>query len=86
MQPSGATIEHCSLPPFAATGKPELGSDVDSERKQEFEEVLSRALPHFRRMAGRWLRNPEDAEDAVQGALLSGTWQPSKGVLRCLPG
>jgi len=33
--------------------------------------MLPQAMPRFRRMAMRWLRNPEDAEDAVQDAMLS---------------
>lgn len=41
------------------------------DRKQEFDHVVSRGLPRFRRLAFRWLRNAEDAEDAVQDALLS---------------
>ena len=41
------------------------------DRKQEFDHLVSRGLPRFRRLAFRWLRNAEDAEDAVQDALLS---------------
>lgn len=41
------------------------------ERMQEFDHVVSRGLPRFRRLAMRWLRNSEDAEDAVQEAVLS---------------
>jgi len=37
----------------------------------EFEKILQQGLPRFRRVAMRWLRNPEDAEDAVQDAMLS---------------
>jgi len=37
----------------------------------EFEKVVQHGLPQFRRVAMRWLRNPEDAEDAVQDAMLS---------------
>jgi RNA polymerase sigma-70 factor, ECF subfamily len=40
------------------------------ERSIEFENVVSRELPRLRRMAMRWL-NREDAEDAVQDAILS---------------
>jgi len=42
-----------------------------SERRLEFAHILSQSLPRFRRLAMRWLRNPEDAEDAVQDAMLS---------------
>jgi RNA polymerase sigma-70 factor, ECF subfamily len=44
---------------------------VSPEHRLEFENVLSRNLPGFQRVAMRWLRNPEDAEDAVQDAMLS---------------
>lgn len=37
----------------------------------EFEDLATRLLPRFRRLAMRLLRNTEDAEDAVQEALLS---------------
>lgn len=46
-------------------------TQASPERRLEFENVLSRNLPGFRRVAMRWLRNPEDAEDAVQDAMLS---------------
>jgi RNA polymerase sigma-70 factor (ECF subfamily) len=39
--------------------------------RHEFEEVVVQHLPRFRRMAKRWLGNREDAEDAVQEAMLS---------------
>ena len=42
-----------------------------TERRVEFEDLLTRDLPRFRRLAMHWLRNAEDAEDAVQDALLS---------------
>lgn len=41
------------------------------DRYVEFESLLARELPRFQRMAMRWLRNREDAEDAVQDALIS---------------
>jgi RNA polymerase sigma-70 factor (ECF subfamily) len=37
----------------------------------EFEDVVSRYLPTFYRRAYRFMRDPHDAEDAVQDALLS---------------
>ena len=42
-----------------------------SESARQFDDVLSCYLPRFRRIAFRKLRNPADAEDAVQDALLS---------------
>ena len=53
-----------------ATGQ-ELSGEASPDRRLEFEDVLSRNLPRFHRVAMRWLRNPEDAEDAVQDAMLS---------------
>jgi len=47
------------------------GTQVSPEHRLEFENVLTRNLPGFQRVAMRWLRNPEDAEDAVQDAMLS---------------
>ena len=41
------------------------------DSRLEFEILVARELPRFRRMAMRWLRNREDAEDAVQDAFLS---------------
>src|SRR5215467_12468954 len=40
-------------------------------RRREFETILPHVLPRFRSMATRWLGNREDAEDAVQDAMLS---------------
>jgi RNA polymerase sigma-70 factor (ECF subfamily) len=56
---------------MAYAGPQEFSSQESLERRTQFEGLLSRNLPRFRRMAMRWLRNPEDAEDAVQDALLS---------------
>src|SRR5258707_4189966 len=53
-----------------ATGQ-ELSGEASPDRRLEFEDVLSRNLLGFKRVAMRWLRNPEDAEDAVQDAMLS---------------
>jgi len=40
-------------------------------KTQELEDAISRYLPAFYRRAYRYLKNPHDAEDAVQDALLS---------------
>jgi len=58
-----------SSAPLAATREYGL-IEAPSDRQREFEKILSHALPRFRRMAMRWLRNREDAEDAVQDAML----------------
>ena len=57
---------------------PELAASVQKERTTpthdrqiEFENIVLRRLPQLRRMAMWKLRNREDAEDAVQDALLS---------------
>jgi len=42
-----------------------------AENEQEFDHILVHSLPRFRRIAMRVLRNAEDAEDAVQDAMLS---------------
>jgi len=41
------------------------------DRRSEFDNIVLQALPRFRRIAVRWLHNSEDAEDAVQDAMLS---------------
>jgi RNA polymerase sigma-70 factor (ECF subfamily) len=45
--------------------------EANLQRRQEFETILPRFLPRFRSMATHWLGNREDAEDAVQDAMLS---------------
>jgi RNA polymerase sigma-70 factor, ECF subfamily len=68
---SAGTLRDCLLPPVAVAGGQERRTQVVADRRLEFENVLSRNLPGLRRVAMRWLRNPEDAEDAVQDAMLS---------------
>jgi len=55
----------------AIAGHQGIAAPTTCERRQEFEKILSHALPRFRSIALRSLRNPEDAEDAVQEAMLS---------------
>jgi RNA polymerase sigma-70 factor, ECF subfamily len=57
-------------PPVADADVKGATSEASRERRQEFEDILPHALPLLRRMAMRQLRNPEDAEDAVQDAML----------------
>jgi RNA polymerase sigma-70 factor (ECF subfamily) len=59
------------LPPVVVANVQEPTRQVSPERRLEFENVLSRNMPRFQRLAMHWLRNPEDAEDAVQDAMLS---------------
>lgn len=65
------TLQDGFLPPVAVAGGQELSGHVSPEQRLEFEHILSRNLLGFRRVAMRWLHNPEDAEDAVQDAMLS---------------
>jgi RNA polymerase sigma-70 factor (ECF subfamily) len=63
--------EGSSVPSLAIAETQAAGAEAGPQRQQEFEKILSHALPRFRRIAMRWLRNSEDAEDAVQDAMLS---------------
>lgn len=71
LRTSVCTFRDSFLPPVAAAGGQKNCIHVSLERRLEFEDVLSRNLPGLQRVAMRWLRNPEDAEDAVQDAMLS---------------
>jgi RNA polymerase sigma-70 factor, ECF subfamily len=48
-----------------------LNGQVIAERRLEFDDLATRLLPSFHRLAMRVLRNTDAAEDAVQDALLS---------------
>jgi RNA polymerase sigma-70 factor, ECF subfamily len=71
LRTSACTLQDCLLPPVAVAGGQERCTQMGPDRRLEFENVLSRNLAGFQRVAMRWLRNPEDAEDAVQDAMLS---------------
>jgi len=62
--------ENPTLRPVVASGAQEFRKEA-SQRWREFDDILGHAIPHFRKMAMRRLGNPEDAEDAVQDAMLS---------------
>jgi RNA polymerase sigma-70 factor (ECF subfamily) len=66
-----SALEDFGLPSVANAGAHGVKEAAIRERRREFDSLLPQALPRFRRMAMRWLRNPEDAEDAVQDAMLS---------------
>ncbi len=66
-----AALEDCSFLSMTAGGAPVVAHKASPERLRELDNILSRALPRFRRIAMRWLGNHEDAEDAVQDAMLS---------------
>jgi len=70
MATPAAALEDCSLRSMTA-GVQVVAQEASPERLKEFDNILRRALPRFRRIAMRWLGNHEDAEDAVQDALLS---------------
>ncbi len=71
MRTPAFTVRDSFVPPVAVAGREEISGQLSPKRRMEFEDLLSRNLPRFQRMAMRWLRNPEDAEDAVQDAMLS---------------
>jgi RNA polymerase sigma-70 factor (ECF subfamily) len=62
MQTSPCTLQDGFLPPVSGQ---ELTRQVSPERRLELENVLSRNMPRFQRLAMHWLRNP------VQDAMLS---------------
>ena len=66
-----STAEVSVLPWVAVAGSAGIAAAGSSERQREFEDILSNALRRFQRIAMRSLRNPHDAEDAVQDAMLS---------------
>jgi len=70
-QTSPCTLQDGFLSLMGLAGAHEPSGKVSPERRLEFEHILSRNLPAFHRVAMHWLRNPEDAEDAVQDAMLS---------------
>ena len=55
----------------SAAGEPGAARQAIPDPRMEFEKLVQQGLHQFRRVAMRWLRNPEDAEDAVQDAMLS---------------
>jgi RNA polymerase sigma factor (sigma-70 family) len=69
MPPAIRESEH-STTTSVATGEFGVKKQARAERRREFDAMIPGALPRFRRMAMRWLRNAEDAEDAVQDAML----------------
>src|SRR5882757_5556542 len=65
------TLGTSGFRPVSAAGEQGGSRQASAEIRIEFEKIVLHGLPRFRRMAMRWLRNPEDAEDAVQDAMLS---------------
>jgi RNA polymerase sigma-70 factor (ECF subfamily) len=70
MTKSISAIKEADAPPTVVARTPEFTGN-GTEHRREFDHILSHSLPRFRRIALRVLRNPEDAEDAVQDAMLS---------------
>lgn len=59
------------MPPPEIYCPPQSGLETwAAERRAEFEEVVVRNMPRLSQMARRCLRNREDAEDAVQDAVM----------------
>ncbi len=71
MASSISGLNEIDLLSMAAPGAQQHSVDGSTERRREFDNILLHSLPRFRRLAMRMLRNPEDAEDAVQDAMLS---------------
>lgn len=63
--------EYSTFLPVVASGAQEVRKEASPELRGEFYDILSHAIPHFRQIAMRRLGNREDAEDAVQDAMLS---------------
>jgi RNA polymerase sigma-70 factor, ECF subfamily len=64
-------IDDSGVPSVVVAGAQKSVQEPSPERRQEFEDILSHAMPRFLSLAARWLGNREDAEDAVQDAMLS---------------
>jgi len=71
MHTSVAPVDHCGISSISDIRTESISFTFSPERRLEFDGLLDHLLPRFRRMALRWLRNPDDAEDAVQDAMLS---------------
>ena len=71
MHRSVAPVDHGSISSISDIRTQSISFTFSPERRLEFDGLLHHLLPRFRRMALRWLRNPDDAEDAVQDAMLS---------------
>lgn len=71
MQIRASTLKDPCLQPSIVPDWQKLNGRVMAERQLEFEDLVARNLSSFRRFAMHRMRNTEDAEDAVQDALLS---------------
>ena len=71
MARSAITLGSAGFASSSAAGEPGAARQATPELRTELEKIVQQGFPHFRRLAMRWLRNPEDAEDAVQDAMLS---------------
>lgn len=65
-----SAVQNCPIP-LLDVARAQGTAATSCERRQQFENILSNALPRFRNIAMRSLRNPDDADDAVQDAMLS---------------
>jgi RNA polymerase sigma-70 factor, ECF subfamily len=71
MPTRATTFENACRPTGGLVPPEKLGTPSYQDRCLELENLLSRNLSRLRQLAMRLLRNPHDAEDAVQDALLS---------------
>jgi RNA polymerase sigma-70 factor, ECF subfamily len=70
MPAATSALEDSSLPSVATADLQQGRRKANPERRRELEDILSHSLPFFRKVALRQLGNHEDAEDAVQDAML----------------
>lgn len=66
-----SAVQDSSVSLAAVAGPNGIAKAGSCQRRKELEKILSQSLPRFRSIALRSLRNPDDAEDAVQEAMLS---------------
>ncbi len=66
-----STIRDNGAPPVATRSGQEPPAPASAQDERSSRKLCRNELPRFRRTAMCWLRNPEDAEDAVQDAMLS---------------
>jgi RNA polymerase sigma-70 factor (ECF subfamily) len=71
MQSAMNQVEDGGIPSLIVETTQATSIDATLRRRVEFDSLLPHVLPRFQRIAMRWLRNHEDAQDAVQEAMLS---------------
>jgi len=69
MNVTASTTPDITLPSVATWREQQFIDPAVPPHRARFEKMLTHHVPRFRQLAMRWLRNREDAEDAVQEAL-----------------